>query len=154
MSHRCQNHTLGRFCITSALKSIHIYACNGHLDNGNQESGSMDQVFCNIIFMAQGKDELEETKKQRDERCGKPDYKPEWLHAMFCLINKKWESINHNSWVRPKKMQARSEGLWLVNRAALEQERTIQGIFSPPQMMQPHHHVLKFWNAGGEDKSN
>lgn len=63
----------------------------------------MDRVFGNIIFMAQDKDELKEAQKQSDVRCGNPDYKSEWLHATFCLINKKWESINHNSWVRQKK---------------------------------------------------
>lgn len=40
------NHALVRlFHITVGLKSIHIYDCNEHRDDGNQERGSTDQVF-------------------------------------------------------------------------------------------------------------
>lgn len=57
MSHRCCEPLLED---SAGLKSIHIYDRNEHLDNGNQESGSMDRVLCNVIFMAQDKDELTE----------------------------------------------------------------------------------------------
>lgn len=41
--------------------------------------------------------------RNRDARCGKPDYKLEWLQATFTILYYLGKSINCNSWVNQKR---------------------------------------------------